>query len=86
MNKKEKEFNNAKIEISAESFSRNPETVEEMLNAYGTYNIQPTANTDNDFPAIAQGATPEMKKRSHKFFRGSGDTNVASDSSESDCF
>lgn len=27
----------------------------DMINEYGTYEIQPTANTDNTFPAIAQG-------------------------------
>ena len=32
-----------------------PETVFELLNKYGTYQIQPTADSDNDFPKIAQG-------------------------------
>ena len=32
-----------------------PETAEELINKYGTYEIQPTADTDNPFPAIAQG-------------------------------
>lgn len=27
----------------------------DMINEYGTYEIQPTANTENTFPAIAQG-------------------------------
>ena len=27
----------------------------EQVNCYGTYNIQPTCDTDNFFPAIAQG-------------------------------
>lgn len=27
----------------------------DMLNKYGTYNIQPTANTQNLFPQISQG-------------------------------
>ena len=26
-----------------------------MVNQYGTYNIQKTADTDNPYPAIAQG-------------------------------
>ncbi|MBR5442361.1 MAG: hypothetical protein IKV44_05360 [Clostridia bacterium] len=86
MNKKEKEFNNAKIEISAESFSRNPETVEEMLNAYGTYNIQPTAVNENDFPAIAQGENKRMKERTHEFFRGESDENPASDTTKKQAF
>ena len=32
-----------------------PETAEEMINKYGTYEIQPTADSDHIFPAIAQG-------------------------------
>lgn len=32
-----------------------PETAEEVINKYGTYEIQPTADSDHVFPAIAQG-------------------------------
>ena len=32
-----------------------PETAEELVNKYGTYEIQPTADSDHLFPAIAQG-------------------------------
>lgn len=32
-----------------------PEDAFEMVNNYGTYNIQATAQTDNMYPAIAQG-------------------------------
>lgn len=32
-----------------------PENVSELLNKYGTYEIQPTADTENSYPAIAQG-------------------------------
>ena len=32
-----------------------PETAFDMVNKYGTYEIQPTADTDNEFPTIAQG-------------------------------
>ena len=32
-----------------------PEDVHDIVNMYGTYNIQPTANTDNVFPLIAPG-------------------------------
>ena len=80
------EYFDPPADISVKYSSCNPESCEEQVNCFGTYNIQPTANTDNDFPAIAQGATAEMKKRSRKFFRGSGDPNIASDSSESECF
>ena len=32
-----------------------PETAFEMINRYGTYEIQATADTENMYPAIAQG-------------------------------
>jgi len=32
-----------------------PETSYDMVNQYGTYEIQTTADTDNAYPAIAQG-------------------------------
>ena len=90
-----KEYNNNKEikkdvkiypDISVDNHIRCPETAEEMVNSYGTYNIQPTADTDNDFPAIAQGATPEMEKRTQEFFRDGDDFNPASDMSPDDCF
>ena len=37
----------------------------DMVNKYGTYNIQPTNDTDNTFPAIAQGIS-KKHKRKHK--------------------
>lgn len=39
-----------------------PETAEETVNAYGTYNIQPTADTDNIFPTVAQGVPKKKRK------------------------
>lgn len=39
-----------------------PETTFELLNKYGTYEIQPTCDSDNDFPKIAQGL-PKQEKR-----------------------
>ena len=32
-----------------------PETAEEYVNFYGTYNIQPTQSSGNTYPAISQG-------------------------------
>ena len=32
-----------------------PESTFDLVNQYGTYNIQPTADTDNLFPLIAPG-------------------------------
>ncbi len=40
-----------------------PETAYEMINKYGTYNIQPTADTSNNYPAIAHGLSEITKKQ-----------------------
>jgi len=42
-----------------------PEDAMEMINKYGTYNIQPTNDSGNRYPAIAQKdgpAGPQKKK------------------------
>lgn len=39
-----------------------PETTFELINKYGTYEIQPTCDSDNDFPKIAQGL-PRQENR-----------------------
>lgn len=72
-------------EISVNAVDSSPETSIDMVNLYGTYNIQPTANTENDFPAIAQGENKMMKERSLHFFRDADDKNPVSDGSDSDC-
>ncbi len=69
------------LEIPATPFRSNPETPLEIINTYGTYEIQATANSENDFPAIAQGMPPKYKGRDPRFFRGAGDFNPASDRS-----
>ena len=43
----------------------NAEDSFELVNKYGTYEIQPTADTDNPFPKIAQ-ALPKEKNRKKK--------------------
>ena len=43
-------------------FSSPPENVRALVNMYGTYNIQPTSDTENLFPLIAPGL-PEQWKR-----------------------
>lgn len=53
---------------SAVGFCGEPENSVEMVNTYGTYNIQPTADTQNEFPAIAQG-NPPMAQKSPDFVR-----------------
>ena len=44
---------------SAVPWDRTPDTSEELVNTYGTYEIQPTNATDYDFPAITQGLPSE---------------------------
>ena len=41
--------------VSSEDVRDTPETVFEQINKYGTYEIQPTADRADFFPAIAQG-------------------------------
>ena len=73
------------LEIPATPFRSCPVTCEEMINTYGTYEIQATANTENDFPAIAQGTPKYMKERPLEFFRGADDPNPAADTSDEHC-
>lgn len=40
---------------SAEPFDGQPESCFDLVNMYGTYEIQRTADTDNVFPRIAHG-------------------------------
>ncbi len=58
MNKKRKKFE----ENSILPLSDMPETAEEMVNRYGTYEIQSTAATDNQYPCIAQGFNKKQIK------------------------
>ena len=45
----------------ADAVPGQPETCDELLHKYGTYEIQPTCDSDNEFPEIAQ-ALPEKEK------------------------
>lgn len=49
-------------ELAVEAIHGNPETAHEMVNKYGTYEIQPTADTKNPFPTIAQGLSDFTEK------------------------
>jgi len=40
---------------AARYYPGQPDDCAALVNQYGTYNIQPTADADNLFPAIAQG-------------------------------
>lgn len=51
------------LEISVKAISDQPETAFELINKYGTYEIQPTADTVNDYPQIAQGLAEKEKGR-----------------------
>lgn len=41
--------------MSATPIMVQPENVYELLHKYATYEIQPTADSGNDYPTIAQG-------------------------------
>lgn len=39
---------------SVKSVHGAPQNAEDMVNKYGTYNVQDTTDTDNDFPKIGE--------------------------------
>ncbi|MBQ2287001.1 MAG: hypothetical protein U0K18_07140 [Acutalibacteraceae bacterium] len=43
------------VDVSSVPVMGMPETAFDMVNRYGTYNIQSTAETENMYPAVAQG-------------------------------
>lgn len=49
-------------EMRLENIKKPPETVEEQVNCFGTYEIQSTADNDNMYPAIAQGFNKNIIK------------------------
>lgn len=51
---------------SANSYITEPEDSFEMVNKYGTYEIQPTNSTENAFPKIAQGLAKEENREVKK--------------------
>ena len=61
--KKQKKLKpNSSVEISSTPTGGLPETAYEMVTNYGTYEIQATADTENQYPAIAQGYNRKIKK------------------------
>lgn len=50
---------------SSNDYGAAPDEVFDLVNKYGTYEIQPTADTDNPFPHISQSLPSEKcrKKR-----------------------
>lgn len=45
----------ADVRKAAQTGDAQDTTVWDLINRYGTYNIQPTSDTENPFPAIAAG-------------------------------
>lgn len=43
-----------------------PETAQELVHKYGTYEIQPTQDSDNEFPQIATGLPKKKPKSRNK--------------------
>lgn len=62
MKEKNQKATNKKDSVSAKSNLSQPNTSFELINKYGTYEIQPTADSDNEFPKIAQGLPKDIKK------------------------
>ncbi len=65
-NEKEKLPHYEELEENTTYFPDSPESPYEMVNKYGTYEIHPTAETENSFPTIAQGLPKHRKKPSTK--------------------
>ncbi len=61
-----KNENSIKIDISADPVYGEPQDVFDMVNKYGTYNIQPTADTHHDYPKIAQGLSKKANEESKR--------------------
>ena len=63
---KKKRTSHKRLDESTANIQGNPKSVYGMLNKYGTYEIQPTADTDNAFPAISQGLSEDEQTRQRK--------------------
>lgn len=63
MKKKNKQRPDFQPTPSSTAVFGQPETTTELINKYGTYEIQPTNDSDNDFPKIEQGLpNPKYRK------------------------
>lgn len=58
--KPEKELRDEETPMARGRFGQ-PEDVEDLLNMYGTYNIQPTNEQENAFPMIAQALPSQWR-------------------------
>lgn len=61
MNRENKRGKKLDTEMSVTAILGQPETLFDLVNKYGTYEIQPTSDSGNEFPAISQGL-PKRKK------------------------
>ena len=75
MDKKNKNYINP-LEENTTYIPDNPETPSEMVNKYGTYEIQPTNDIDNEFPTISQGLPRKAKKPTVKPFKHSKESSI----------
>lgn len=58
---------NSYTDFSSLYISDQPTNVTELVNKYGTYEIQPTADTENKYPAISQGIAKKGKNCGKNF-------------------
>ncbi len=63
MKKSKKDEKAQVLDNSCEPISGLPETAFDMVNRYGTYEIQATAHTQNQYPCIAQGYNPKIRQK-----------------------
>ena len=61
MKREKKRGKKAETEMSVTAILGQPETPFDLVNKYGTYEIQPTNDSGNEFPTISQGL-PKRKK------------------------
>lgn len=66
MRKEKRNFDALDLEPSVNAVISQPQNALEQINKYGTYNIQPTADSDNSFPKIAQGLAKEENRTKMK--------------------
>ncbi len=59
-------------QIAAEPVVSQPEDCFELINKYGTYEIQPTCDSDNKYPEIAQGR-PKGRKSGDRLTENTSD-------------
>ena len=61
MNREKKRGKKADTEMSVTAILDQPETPFDLVNKYGTYEIQPTNDSGNEFPTISQGLSKRKK-------------------------